>query len=284
MAQPPRGPGATIALTALALVAFAANSILCRLALREGAIDAPAFTALRLAAGALVLVPFLRARAEPEPWSPRAALALAVYALGFSFAYRWLDAGVGALLLFGAVQGTMIGSGLARGERPSALRLLGIALAAAGVVVLVRPGGAAPEPRGALLMLAAGVAWGAYSLLGRGTHAPARASACNFLLAAPLGLLVWVLAPHSPTTTEGALLAVTSGALTSGLGYVIWYAALGGHTATSAAVVQLLVPLIAALAGVLLLGEQATPRLWTSAALTLGGVALAVLARSGTRG
>ena len=280
MPQSSRAPALTAALTALALVAFAANSVLCRLALREGAIGAPAFTALRLGAGALVLLPFLRARGPREPWSPRSALALALYALGFSFAYLALDAGLGALLLFGAVQGTMIGVGLARGERPGALRWLGIALAAAGVVVLVRPGGGAPAPRGALLMLAAGVAWGAYSLLGRGAPAPARASARNFLLAAPLGLAVWALAPGSPTTLAGALLAVTSGALTSGLGYVLWYAALRGHSATSAAVVQLLVPLLAALAGVLLLGEHATPRLWTSAALTLGGVGLAVVARA----
>ena len=279
MGATPRGPAATAALTAVALVAFAANSILCRLALREGAIDAPAFTALRLASGALVLLPFLRARGAPEPWSPRAALALAVYALGFSFSYLWLDAGVGALLLFGAVQGTMIGAGLAGGERPGPLRVAGIALAAAGVVVLVRPGGAAPQPLGALLMVAAGVGWGAYSLLGRGTLAPTRATARNFVLAAPIGLGLWALLPGEAPSAEGVALAVASGALTSGLGYVVWYAALRGHSATSAAVVQLLVPLLAALTGTLLLDEAAGPRLWTSAALTLGGVALAVLAR-----
>ncbi|HVS19014.1 MAG TPA: EamA family transporter, partial [Planctomycetota bacterium] len=149
----------------------------------------------------------------------------------------------------------------------------------AGVVVLVRPGGGAPAPLGALLMLAAGAAWGGYSLLGRGARAPARATARNFLLAAPLGLLVWALAPSTPLTANGVALAVTSGALTSGLGYVVWYVALRDHSATSAAVVQLLVPLLAALAGVLLLEEPATPRLWTSAALTIGGVAIAVLAR-----
>lgn len=280
MTSPPRSVGATAALTALTLLAFAANSILCRLALRGGAIEPLDFTTLRLSSGALVLLPFLRARgaAAHEPWSPRAALALAAYAVAFSLAYLWLDAGVGALLLFGAVQVTMIGAGLSRGERPTKLRALGIVLACAGLAALVRSGGAAPAPAGALLMVAAGVAWGAYSLAGRGSRVPARATARNFLLAAPLGLAAWALAPGAAPSARGVALAVTSGALTSGLGYVLWYAALRGHSATSAAVVQLLVPVLAAVAGVFVLGESASTRLVVSGALTLGGVALAVLA------
>jgi drug/metabolite transporter (DMT)-like permease len=278
MTPTPRGAAATAALTALALLAFAANSVLCRLALRGGEIGPLTFTALRLCSGALVLLPFLRARGEPERWSARAALALALYALGFSLAYLWLDAGVGALLLFGAVQCTMLGAGLAGGERPTPLRALGIALACAGLVVLVRPGSAAPAPAGALLMLAAGVAWGAYSLAGRGARVPTRATARNFLLAAPLGLAAWACVPEAQASARGVALAVLSGALTSGLGYVLWYAALRGHSAVSAAVVQLLVPLLAAAAGVLALGESASPRLFAAAALSLGGVALAVLA------
>ena len=272
----------TVLLTAATLIAFAANSILCRLALRGEATDPLSFTALRLASGALVLLPFLRvpAGAAPSRWSPASAVALFAYALGFSLAYVWLDAGTGALLLFGAVQVTMIGAGLRAGERPTALRALGILAAIVGVVVLVAPGVSAPEPIGAALMAGAGVAWGIYSLLGRGVPAPTRATARNFLLAAPLGLLALLARPSTlSVTTEGALLAVTSGAVTSGLGYVVWYAALRGHSATSAAVVQLSVPVLAALGGVAFLSEEATPRLFAAGALTLGGVLVAVLAR-----
>lgn len=280
MTHSPRRPGATVGWTAVALVAFAANSILCRLALRDGSIEPLAFTALRLASGALVLAPFLAARGEapPERWSARSALALALYAVAFSLAYLGLDAGLGALLLFGAVQATMLGAGLARGERPTPRRLVGLALACGGLVVLARPGVTAPPIGSALLMLAAGAAWGVYSLAGRGARVGSRASARNFLLAAPLGLAAWALAPGAAPSARGIALAIVSGALTSGLGYVVWYRALRGHSATSAALAQLLVPVLAAVAGVLGLGEPATPRLFLAAALTLGGVALAVLA------
>jgi drug/metabolite transporter (DMT)-like permease len=279
MTPSPRRLGATVGWTAVALVAFAANSILCRLALRDGSIEPLAFTALRLASGALVLAPFLRSRGEApaEPWNARSALALSLYAIAFSLAYLGLDAGVGALLLFGAVQATMIGAGLASGERPTPRRLSGLALACGGLVVLARPGAAAPPLASALLMVAAGVAWGVYSLVGRGVRAPTRSTARNFLLAAPLGLAAWALAPGAAPGARGVALALASGALTSGLGYVVWYAALRGHSATSAAAVQLLVPVLAAAGGVLALGESATPRLVLAGALTLGGVALAVL-------
>ncbi len=279
--MPSPGIPRTVALTALTLLAFAANSILCRLALREQAIDPVAFTAVRLASGALALLPFLLAAPGGSgPWSPAAAGALFAYALAFSVSYLWLDAGTGALLLFGAVQVTMIGAGLRGGERPTPLRAVGIVAAVVGVVVLVLPGVSAPRPLGAALMSAAGVEWGIYSLLGRGATAPTRSTACNFLLAAPAGLVAVLIASGQVfATTRGVALAALSGAVTSGMGYVIWYEALRGHSATSAAVVQLAVPVIAALGGVAFLGERPSPRLFAAGALTLGGVLVAVLAR-----
>lgn len=272
-------------LTAVALLAFAGNSILCRLALRDGAIDPCTFTAWRLLAGAVVLAPLLRRRSTHAPtrWQPVAGLALFVYAIAFSLAYVSLDAGAGALLLFGCVQLTMLGFGLARGERPTPLGALGIALAMAGVVALVLPGASAPPPLGAALMALSGIAWGAYSLLGRGVQAPTLATARNFALAAPLGLLALLVSRDTFSTTEGVLLATASGAITSGAGYVIWYAALPQLSATNAAVVQLGVPVIAAVAGVVLLGEVWTARTALAAALTLGGIALAVTARARRR-
>lgn len=284
----PGGPllGRTIALTLLALIAFACNSLLCRLALAQDAIDPLGFTALRLASGALALAVFLRPAASvrgaaPPPWSVLSALALFTYALAFSLAYVTLAAGVGALLLFGAVQVTMLGAGFLRGERPSALQAAGMLAAVAGFLVQVLPGLSAPDPLGAALMTLAGVAWGAYSLRGRGTTSPRTATARNFLLAAPLALACLVVQgpPLAELQARGVLLAVVSGALTSGLGYVLWYAALRGHSATSAGLVQLAVPLLAAAAGGLFLGETLTPRFALAAFLTLGGIALAISGR-----
>lgn len=270
----------TVALTVVTLLAFAGNSILGRLALHAEAIDPLSYTAIRLSSGALALLPFLRR--GPRPWNPKAALVLIAYAVAFSLAYVTLDTGTGALLLFGTVQFTMIGSGLRQGERPSLLRLLGIAIAVTGVVVLCLPGVSAPDARGAILMIAAGFAWGVYSLIGRGTTAPSAATACNFLMAAPLALLVLWLAESSATLTlPGVLFAIASGATTSGLGYILWYTTLPGHSATSAAVVQLAVPVIASVGGVVFLGEELTSRLLGAGALTLGGIAVAALARGG---
>jgi len=272
----------TVALTVLTLCAFAANSVLCRLALRTEAIDPLSFTVLRLGSGALVLLPLLRGRSgQPRsPWSPGAALALLVYAIGFSLAYVWLTVGTGSLLLFGSVQVTMIGAGLRAGERPTPLRALGLLAAVVGVVVLVAPGLSAPEPLGAVLMAGAGIAWGAYSLLGRGVPAPMQATARNFLLAAPFAALVLLVpGPQRTFTTDGVLLALVSGGVASALGYVIWYSALRGHSATSAAIVQLTVPVLAGMGGVVFLGERPTTRLFAAGALTLGGVLVAVLAR-----
>jgi drug/metabolite transporter (DMT)-like permease len=281
---PPAGRGArTAVLTAAALLAFAGNSILCRLALAERAIDPASFTALRIGSGAAVLAllgrPFRRAPGG-APWRPAAAGALVTYALAFSLAYTTLDAGVGALLLFGAVQVSMLGVGLLRGERLGARQTAGLCAAVAGFLLLVRPGLSAPDPTGAALMTLAGCAWGVYSLLGRGVADPVRATARNFVLAAPaaaLALAVAALASRLDATPRGALLAAASGALTSGLGYVAWYAALRGHSATSAAVVQLAVPVLAALGGAALIGERPSARLLEAAVLTLGGVALCVV-------
>jgi len=209
------------------------------------------------------------------------AAMLFLYAVGFSFAYLDLHAGTGALLLFGAVQMTMLGVAVARGERPPAGEWIGIVAALAGLVVLVAPGLAAPSLRGSVLMLAAGVAWGVYTLRGRGSTNPVGETAGNFLRAAVPALVVGALGfSRAHATTRGVVLAVTSGAITSGLGYVIWYAALRGLTATRAALVQLAVPLIAAVAGVVLIGEHITPRLVAASVLILGGIALALLSRS----
>ncbi len=273
-------------LTALAMIAFAANSLLCRIALRETDIDAASFTTVRLAAGALALWLLVRLRgggtARDGSWL--SALALFAYAAGFSYAYLTLPAAVGALLLFGAVQATMIGYGLARGERFNRRQALGLALASGGLVGLLLPGLSAPPLAGAALMVAAGIAWGVYSLRGRGGRNPTAITAGNFVRALPfaaaLSLAMWSRASVDPA---GVGYAVASGALASGLGYAIWYTALPGLRATSAATVQLSVPVIAALGGALLLGEAITPRLVLAALAVLGGIALVILGRQSGR-
>jgi drug/metabolite transporter (DMT)-like permease len=284
VSTPPEGarpPLLTGLLTGLALLAFAGNSILCRLALVERAIDPVGFTALRLASGALILLPLIGRRGGgATPWRAVPALALFGYAIGFSLAYVTLDTGTGALLLFGFVQVTMLGAGWARGERPTFTQTLGLIAALVGMGWLVSPGVTSPDPVGAALMAGAGVAWGVYSLLGRGAGSPTTATARNFLLAAPLGAAALLVAlDRISLSPRGALLALASGAITSGLGYVLWYAALRGHTRISAAVVQLAVPVLAALGGVALLSEEPTWRLAGSSVLTLGGVGLALIPR-----
>jgi len=279
-------PWATFATTLLALLAFAGNSLLCRLALREEAIDPIAFTTLRIASGMLVLSPFLPSSSTGRRLALGAerawlgAGALLAYALFFSLAYVTLDAGIGALLLFGAVQGTMLGAGFLRGERMNARQLAGALAAVAGLLVLLLPIRRDPETRDALFMLVAGVAWGVYSLHGRHVASARVATARNFLLATPVVLVVF-LASWSDVSLSwtGALLAALSGAVTSGLGYLVWYSALRGHSATSAGLVQLAVPVLAAAGGVAILGETWTGRATLAALLTLGGIALAVTAR-----
>jgi drug/metabolite transporter (DMT)-like permease len=280
--------GRTITLTLLALVAFAANSLLCRLALGAGHIDAASFTTLRLLSGAIVLCILVWPR---RPGGTRrfggswpAAFALALYAVPFSFAYLRLTTGIGALLLFGAVQGTMLVAGLLAGERPGAVAWTGFAVAVLGLVVLLAPGVTAPEPFAAVLMAAAGIAWGFYSLSGRGAADPAAATAGNFLRAAPLAALVSLVA-HAVAHADGrgAVLALVSGGITSGLGYVLWYAVLPHLGAVRAAMAQLAAPALAAIGGVAMLGEAATPRLLLAAAFILGGVGLALRGRSSRR-
>lgn len=270
------------ALTALALLAFAANSILCRLALRDGGIDPLGFTLLRLASGAAMLALLVRWRRRARPlagdWG--SALALFAYALGFSLAYVELTAGTGALLLFAAVQLTMVGLGLRQGERWTATQALGAALALGGLAWLVWPGLAAPPLLPAVLMVGAGVAWGAYSWRGRSVIDPLRSTAGNFYRAAPLAVLPCLaLLPQLQPDAFGALCAVLSGALASGLGYAVWYTVLPGLGAKTAANAQLAVPVIAALAGVVVLGEPIGWRLAVAAAAVLGGIALAAKTR-----
>jgi len=271
-----------LALTALAMVAFAGNSLLCRPALSGGHADPATFTTVRIASGALVLALLARARggtpAAEGSWG--SALALFAYAAAFSFAYASLPASTGALLLFGAVQLTMIGRGLRAGERLRAPQVVGLVAALGGLVGLLAPGLAAPPPAGAALMIAAGVAWGVYSLRGRGSGAPLLVTSGNFVRAVPLVLATSLaLAGRAHADPTGLALAVASGALASGLGYAVWYAALGGLDATRAATVQLSVPVLASLGGVLLLGEPVTWRLVLASAAILGGIALVILER-----
>ena len=270
------------ALTLLAMLAFAANSLLCRAALKHSTIDAASFTLVRLVSGALVLWLMVRVR-DGRPvaaggWA--SALALFVYAAAFSFAYVSLTAATGALLLFGAVQTTMIGVGLYRGERLRAVQTTGLACALAGLLGLLLPGLSAPPWQGSLLMLAAGVAWGVYSLRAKGSGDPLRATAGNFLRAVVFAAaLSLVMRSSMALDAAGIGWAIASGALASGVGYAIWYTALAGLKATSAATVQLSVPVIAALGGVVLLGEPLTLRLVIASGAILGGIALVIARR-----
>jgi drug/metabolite transporter (DMT)-like permease len=273
----------TLALTAAAMVAFAANSLLTRLALQDGAIDAASFSSIRLVSGALALAAIVRLHAGAPATTRADWLAAAMlfgYVAFFSFAYLTLAAGTGALILFGAVQLTMLVAGWRAGERFGPLAASGFAAAVAGLVALVLPGVTAPEPVGAAAMALAGIAWGVYSLRGRGVPDPLAATAANFLRAAPMALaLSLALAGRAHAGAAGVGLAIASGALTSGVGYVIWYAALRGLTALRAATVQLAVPPIAAFAGVLLLDEAITPRLVGASVAILGGIGLVLAAR-----
>jgi drug/metabolite transporter (DMT)-like permease len=261
-----------------ALVAFAANSILCRMALRHASIDPASFTSVRLVAGAVMLwiIVKLRQPRRPAGGNWMSALALFGYAIAFSFAYVAVTAGTGALLLFGAVQLIMIAVGLVRGERIDVRICLGWLLAVSGVVILVFPGVSAAPPIQAALMLGAGIAWGIYSLRGRSSADPLRDTAGNFLRAAPGAVLVSVLMwSQRSFNATGVLLAALSGALASGVGYAAWYVALPRLSAKTAAKLQLIVPLISAVAGVILFAEPITVRLAVASILLLGGIALA---------
>lgn len=293
------GAGRAALLTLLAMLAFAANSILCRLALTQTDIDPAGFTLVRIVSGAASLWLIARAtgHAKAGAGSWRGAAALLAYAAAFSFAYLTMTAGTGALLLFGAVQATMILVGLYRGEKLVPLQWGGLALALGGLALLLAPGLSTPDPLGALLMMAAGAAWGVYSLLGRTSRDPIATTAGNFLRAAPMAAVLALLAALAGPLFGGPLFgapmgggvrwdqgglvyAVLSGALASGVGYSIWYAALPALTAARAASVQLSVPVITALAAVLALGERITPVLALSSVAVLGGIALVIVGRA----
>ena len=273
-------------LTSLAMLAFAGNSLLCRLALKHTSIDAASFTAIRLVSGAvmLLLIVKLRHKTAVGRGNWLSAFALFAYAAGFSFAYLSLPAATGALLLFGAVQATMISHGLWAGERLRSLQLLGLLLAFGGMVGLLLPGLAAPPLLGSVLMLGAGVAWGVYSLRGKGAGDPTGVTAGNFLRAASMAVVLSLVLLSQPEMrasmdTAGFYYALASGALTSGIGYAIWYTALPALKATQAATVQLSVPVIAALGGIVFLGESLTLRLMLASIAILGGIALVILER-----
>ena len=264
----------TLALTAVAMLAFAGNSLLCRLALQHSGIDPTSFTTVRLLSGAVVLWALVRWQGQRPAGDWGSAAALFVYAAAFSLAYLSLSAGTGALLLFGAVQATMLGWGLWRGQRLGRGQTAGLVLAMGGLVALLMPGVTAPPAVGALLMIAAGVAWGVYSLRGRGAGDPTAVTAGNFVRAAALALALGLAGlPWATFDPVGLLWAVCSGAVTSGLGYAVWYTALKGLQPTSSASVQLSVPVLTALGGAVFLNEPVTVRLALCSLAILGGIA-----------
>ncbi|HIK15548.1 MAG TPA: DMT family transporter [Leptolyngbyaceae cyanobacterium M33_DOE_097] len=272
-----------IALTTLAMLAFASNSLLCRMALKHTNIDPVSFTSVRLISGALVLGVLLISRGDRvyKPGNWRSAFALFVYAAGFSVAYLRLPAGVGALLLFGAVQITMISYGLWTGERFQRSQVIGGVIALAGLIGLLLPGLSTPPLLSSLLMVSAGIAWGVYSLRGQRTDDPSGTTAGNFLRAVPLAIALSVMTlPTFTWDNVGAGYAIASGAIASGLGYTIWYQAMPHLQATQASIVQLSVPIITAIGAVFFLREPITLRLGLAAIAVLGGIALVIWQRS----
>jgi drug/metabolite transporter (DMT)-like permease len=289
-----RSPDGTITIvrlflvTAATLLCFSANSLLTRGALGADRIDWASFTLIRLLSGAATLVLLVRLRTTagaPQPGAPHdgagqrgswsGAAALAAYAVAFTYAYTRIGAAIGALLLFGAVQVTMIGTGLVRGERPARTDWAGVLLALGGLLVLTLPGATAPDAIGAALMIAAGISWGVYSLAGRGSRDPLAATAGNFIRGSLLVALVvvWFITA-STMSADGVLLATASGSIASGVGYTLWYTALPLLAAWRAAIVQLVVPVLTALLAALLLGEHIEPRLVAATILVAAGVLL----------
>ena len=271
-------------LTVIAMVAFAANPLICRLALGQQLIDAASFTSVRVISGAvtlaLIMLPRWRrhGRGSVDWWS---VSMLFIYMVFFSFAYLSLSASTGTLLLFGTVQFTMFIAAMREGERFTSLSWVGFSLASIGLIYLISPGITSPDPLGATLMVVAGAAWGGYSLLGRRAADPLESTAINFIYSVPMAIIVTLLFMDDfHYTWTGLILAAASGAIASGLGYAIWYAALRGLTASRAATVQLSVPTIAAFGGIIFLSEPASLRLIVSSALTLGGIAIVLAQRS----
>lgn len=277
------GTARLVLLTALVMVAFAGNSVLNRLAVGDGHIGAEPFAVIRLASGALALLTLLALGGRrPARVGWVGPLSLLLYMAGFSLAYRGLDAATGALILFGGVQAVMFAGALVGGERVAALRWVGMIVALSGLALLLVPGAGAPRPGPAALMALAALGWGLYSLAGRRAGDPLSVTATNFLLATPLSLPL-LLAGAGPVSAWGVVLAVASGAVTSALGYALWYAVLPGLKATAAALAQLTVPLIALLGGAALVGEWPAARFAPAALLVLGGIALGLRPAPGAR-
>ena len=271
-------------LTSLALIAFAANSVLCRLALGASTIDAASFTIIRLLSGtvvlAIILKVFIKNQEKSTKGSWSASFMLFLYAATFSFAYISLETGTGALILFGAVQISIIFISLLSGKRLHATEWIGVLVAFLGFVFLILPGLTSPSALGFGLMSIAGVAWGIYTLQGRSSGNPLMDTTYNFLRTTPLvALLAFWSLPYVAYSLEGILLAMMSGGVASGIGYTIWYHALGGLSSTEAAVVQLFVPVIAAVGGIIFVAEPITFRLTLSAFLILGGILVVALGK-----
>lgn len=274
----------TILLTVLALLAFAGNSVLCRLALNDGVIDAASFTSIRLFSGALFLVFLVTIRTKKtidiKKGNWLSALFLFVYAAAFSYAYISLDTGTGALILFGSVQITMILYGLINGKKLILVEWLGLFVAFVGLAILLMPGATAPSLTGFSLMAVSGIAWGFYTLAGRGSKTPLIDTANNFLRTLPfIGFLMLLTLANTQLSNQGIILAIVSGTITSGLGYAIWYSALAGLTVTNAAIIQLSVPIIAALGGVIFSNETINIELIISSLLVLGGVLIVIMGK-----
>ena len=271
-------------LTLFALVAFAANSVLTRVALANGQIGPEAFFAIRLLSGALTLLVLVHfrggLRALPSHGNAISAAALLIYATAFSWAYISLDTGVGALILFGGVQLTMFAGSILTSERPPARSWVGAILGMLGLTILFAPGADVPDLFGALLMILAAIAWGIYSLRGRSATSPLFATAANFIYAAPVGILMWLVIPNAiDTTTAGVVLAIASGGLASGVGYAVWYGVLPKISGPTAAILQLTVPIIALTGGVVFLGEAVGIRFVIATICIIGGVVVAVYQR-----
>ncbi len=272
-------------LTVFALTAFAFNSILCRVALAGGEADAAGFTVVRILSGAIVLLIIVAVSKggfkEIRRGSWGSAFFLFAYAICFSFAYLGLTTATGALILFSSVQLTMIALTLAKGERPSRIEWLGLIVAVGGLVYLVFPGLSAPPLASSALMASAGIAWGFYTLRGKGSTDPLGDTAGNFIRSAPMAILAAVpFVSGINLSSRGIALAILSGAVASGVGYTVWYAALKHHTATRAAVLQLAVPVIAAIGGIVFLSEAASMRLLVATVLILGGIALVIAGKN----
>lgn len=274
------------ALTAATMIAFAGNSLLSRSALRGGWIDAESFTAIRLASAALVVAVIARVRRRPDDAGPhgswRSAIVLSAYAIAYSYAYLWVGAGAGALLQFGSTQPTMIAGGMLHGERPSLRQWLGLAVAATGMVVINLPSLHAPPPGGAALMIVAGIGWGMFSLDGRGARRPILATAGNLVRCLPFAAVFAAIAVamSAQVTVRGCALAVVTGSVTTGLGYCMWYAVMPVLGASRAAITQLSVPVITAVAAIVLLDEPLGRDVAIGGCVILGGLALALWRRN----